>query len=217
VHRVVRRVEIQDHLLGRLPLRLQIERDKQLLDRRRVVNDLPITIARIDSRRRQLQSIQRLRTGQRTPLVPLAFAIPAIGVTLAQRQRQQRIVRQIIMIIEILIPQRQTIPPLPHQLQHRVLDQVPVPMIRETRRKPLGQIQPKVHLPQQQRTSVRTDMPPFKIRLYRAPTNPLKLQSRTVTLCLHKAVSFLWFNFLSLQTLYHRGQPLSSFSVSDAG
>ena len=48
----------------------------------------------------------------------------AFHIALAKRQGEERIPLQIVMVVEILIAQREAIHPLTHQLQHAVLDEL---------------------------------------------------------------------------------------------
>jgi hypothetical protein len=64
-----------------------------------------------------------------------------------------------------------------------------VAMIRETRRQFLRDAQAGIHLAQQGRATVRTDMAPVKRASNRAPPQPCKFDLNRCTLCLHKADS----------------------------
>ena len=79
-------------------------------------------------------------------------------------------------IVQILVPQRQRIDPLRHQLQHRVLDQIRVPLILETLRKLSNDSKARFHFPQQQPTRIRGDHSAVKIALDFSSAQPLKLK-----------------------------------------
>ena len=64
-------------------------------------------------------------------------------------------------------------------------------MIRETRRKSLCDAKARIHLAQQHRAPVRTDVPPVKGPVNLAPTKPFKFDLNLCTLRLHKADSLL--------------------------
>ena len=70
------------------------------------------------------------------------------------RHRQQRIMAQPGVIVEILIPQRQTIEPLGQQLGHRMIDPARVPLAVEAVRQQAGNPQRLIHLPQQQHAPI---------------------------------------------------------------
>ena len=78
------------------------------------------------SRRRQFQAVQRALAGQRF----FQFA-------LAGQHRQQRIVAQLLVIVEIFVAQRQPVDALRQHLGHGVLDQCRVAPIGEASRHPL--------------------------------------------------------------------------------
>jgi hypothetical protein len=71
------------------------------------------------------------------PAVALARPLCAGEVALAHRQRQQRVVAQGVMVVEILIALRLCQHPLRDQLLHAVLDAGRVAMIGEALSKAL--------------------------------------------------------------------------------
>jgi len=54
------------------------------------------------------------------------------GIRLLHQHRQQWIVPQLLVIVQIFVSQGQTIDSLGHQLLQRVLDQIRIPIISET-------------------------------------------------------------------------------------
>ena len=88
--------------------------------------------------------------------------------------RQQRVPLQVVMVIEALIAQRDAIDPLAHQVQHAMFDQGRIPIIRETPRQPFRDAQAQIHLAQQHRAAIRTNVTPVKGPLDPAPPKPFK-------------------------------------------
>jgi hypothetical protein len=84
-------------------------------------------------------------------LPPIAGARPALSarICLLRQHSQQRIAPQLLVIVQILIPQRQPVHALGHQLLHPVLNALRLPMIAETARKLLDDSRPLLHLAQQ--------------------------------------------------------------------
>ena len=78
------------------------------------------------------------------------------------------------MIVQILVPQRQPVHPLRHQLLHAVFDPPALAPVRKTRRDPARQIQPKVRLPQQKRSTVARQMPGVESRHHLAAPKGMK-------------------------------------------
>lgn len=59
----------------------------------------------------------------------------SLYIGLARQHRQQRILPQLIVVVEIFVAQREAVDSLPDQLAHGVLDQRRLPVIAETGRK----------------------------------------------------------------------------------
>ena len=129
---------------------------------------------------------------ERTSIAPIPDPRPlrAEQVPLTHQQRQQWIATELVMVVPILVAQRQRIDPLRHQRLHRVLDAARVPVVGETGGKLPDQPSPGFHLPQQHRPTIRAQPPPVKARLHLPSTPPWKDVLRPVTLGRHKAASF---------------------------
>ena len=155
VQRVVGRVEIEDDLLGRRAVRLQEQRDQQTVDRRRVGGDPLVAVARRPVRDAELEPVERARTGQRMAAVALAHPVGAGDVAAADGQRQHAVVAQLVVIVEILVPQSDRHDPLRDETVQLVLAALGVAMIREASREPAGHAEHVVGLPQEQRAAVR--------------------------------------------------------------
>jgi hypothetical protein len=77
----------------------------------------------------------------------------------AQRRRQRRVVPKLVMIVDVLVAQRNPQNPLTHQPLDRMFHRNRRPAIDETRRKPLQQSQPPIGPPQKQCARVRCHRP----------------------------------------------------------
>ena len=121
VHRVVGRIQIEDDLARRALVRLQELVDKKPFDGYRIVTDL--VIAR-RLKLAQLQPVQRRLARNRR-------AILASRRKLARQHRHHRIVAQVIVVVEILVAQRQAKHALCDQIQQRVLDLIGFAIVSE--------------------------------------------------------------------------------------
>ncbi len=106
VQRVVGRVEIEDDLPGRRAVRLQEQRDHQPVDRRRVGGDPLAAVARRLVRDAELEPVERARAGQRMAAVAVPHPVGAGDVAAADGQRQNAVVAQLVVVVEILVSQR---------------------------------------------------------------------------------------------------------------
>ena len=130
VQDIIGGIQIQNDLLGSLWVRLQEQIHQQGIDALRVHHDLLglrlvgllLPRSAVVVRRRQLQTVERALAGQ--SLAPILRTPPlfALHVVLAQRHGQHRIAPQFIVVVEILVAQRQPEHALPDQIQQRVLD-----------------------------------------------------------------------------------------------
>ena len=186
VQRIVRGVQVQPHRLRRPPVRLQEQLHQQPVQRLPVGHDLAVTPALlVRLRLPQLQPVQRARPGQGMPPIPRPSPLQTGRVRLARRQRQQRIRPQPVVVVQILVPQRQPVHPLRHQLLHAVFDPPALAPVCETRRDPARQIQPKVRLPQQKGSAVARQMPGVESRHHLATSEWMKWKLCRGTLCRH--------------------------------
>jgi hypothetical protein len=78
-------------------------------------------------------------------------------VELADRGGQQWIEPQPIMVVEILVAERQDIHPLPDELAHTVLDQIVLAVIDEQGGEPIEDAGLGLHFAEKQPTAVETD------------------------------------------------------------
>ncbi len=124
-------------------------------------HDLLIATPGIGSDRSQFESIQCALARQRLPLIP-AGAILTSGIRLPHQHGQQRIVTQIVVIVEVFISQTQSVHALSNQFFDRVLDQFRITMIDEAPHKPGDDPRSRLDLPEQQASGIGSDRPSVK-------------------------------------------------------
>ena len=106
------------------------ERGQQTVGRTRVENYFLVAALRIGAGRGALETVERALAGARLAAVAAAAAF-AFEVLLAAEQGQQRVRAQLIVIVEVLITQRQPIDALGDQLSHAVFDLLGLAVIAE--------------------------------------------------------------------------------------
>jgi hypothetical protein len=129
IQRDVGRIQIEHDLVGRRTVRFATEIHQQPVDGFSRVADLviPLTAAH------QLQPVQSALAGQRL-----------LQLVLAAEHSQQRIVAQLLMIVQVFIAQRQPVDALREHLHQLVPDQQRPPSIMEAGRQTLYQLDPLV-------------------------------------------------------------------------
>jgi len=162
-------------------MRLQEQRDEQLRDGPRIVADL--VVARRRKRRpflgRVLQSRQRRLASHRCALL-------ALRLQLAGQSRQHRIVPQLVVVVEVLIAQRDAEHPLTDQSCNRVLDALRVAPVPEASGKPANQPDRLVGPSQQQCTRVRADHAAVERAHNGAALHGSEIERILPTLCRHR-------------------------------
>jgi hypothetical protein len=108
-------------------MRIQEQLDQKIFDRHRIVADLVVT-RRLQPA--QLQPVERRFAGDRCAILAPRFK-------LARQHCHQRIVAQFVVVVDILITERDPEHPLADQRRNSVLDQVRAPLVVKARRKPI--------------------------------------------------------------------------------
>jgi len=95
--------------------------DREALDLRPIVKDLVVPAIACPFASRTLQSLQRTAACQRLAVIsgPLSFA--ALHIVLLPLGCKQRVVAQLVMIVDILVPEADPIDPLRQHLANTVL------------------------------------------------------------------------------------------------
>jgi hypothetical protein len=174
---IIGRVEVEDDLLRRSRVRFEEEVDEEVGECGRIVTDLVIAIVR--PQRRVLQAIKRALAGERR-------AVRALGLELLGEQREHRVVAQLIVIVHVLVAERDADDPLPDQRRQRVHHLVLLAAVLKARRDPLDQPNRTIRMPQQQPAAVRTHGAGVERRHHTAPSEAFKLELFRATLCLHR-------------------------------
>ena len=139
VERDIGRVQVQHDLLGRGRVRFDVKIAQQPVDRFRRVADLVIA----PCAPHQLQPVQRALTGQRLVQLPLAT-----------EQGHERIRAQLLVVVQVLVAQRQPVDALRQHRRQLVSDEQRRAAIREAGGQTAQQVDLPLHLAQQQRTAI---------------------------------------------------------------
>jgi hypothetical protein len=129
---VFRRIHVQHDALRQRLVRVEEDIDEEILHRLTVHGDLLVTTVGIGPDRSEFQAVERALAGQGLALVPLPRAIFTQRILLAHQHRQQRIVTQGVMIVEVFVTQAQSVHPLGNQIRNAVLDEIRIAMVGET-------------------------------------------------------------------------------------
>jgi hypothetical protein len=116
----------QDDLFGRHPVRLEEKVDEQAFERGAVVADLMVAARR---QRRVLEPVQRALAGERG-------AVSTSGFELARQGREHRVVPELVVVDQVLVPERDADHALRHHRLDRVFDLRLGAVVKETCREP---------------------------------------------------------------------------------
>lgn len=159
VQRVVGRVQVQDDLPRSAPVRLQEHFHQHPVHRRLVQDDLLVAAVRSGVRPSQLQAVQGALAGQGLPHISRPQPLRPRRVPLAHQGRQQRVGAQLVVVVQVFVPQCQPVHALRHQVIDRVLDRQRIPMVDKTPRELPQDPGSPLHLPQQHPAPIRGDRP----------------------------------------------------------
>ena len=181
VQRIVGRIEIEDDAPWRRGMRLQEQRHEQPLDGVRGMADLVVAAGCVawPFLGRMLQPIERALARHRR-------AGPPPRLQLASQNRHDGIVAQLIVVVEILVAQRQAEHALADQRRNRVLDLLGITRIAEAGRKAIDQTDRRVRRPEQQCTGIRRDQPAVERTHNPTSANGSEVERILATLCRHR-------------------------------
>jgi hypothetical protein len=111
-------------------------------------------------------------------------------IPLPHQCRQQRIAAQVIVIVQVFVPQRQPINALGDQFFQGVIDQIGVAVIGETGSELRQNSESSLDLREEQTPAIRGDLSTLEIPFDATSPKPLKLVPGTFTLC-HLGPAFL--------------------------
>src|SRR5690606_15552793 len=109
-----------------------------------------------------------------------------LALELARGRREERIVPQGVVVVEIFVAQGQGEHALAHQRLHRVLDALLIAPVREARRQAARQPQRAIQVAQEQRPAVGTELPAIETRDYLPRTQGLKPKLSLLTVNLKR-------------------------------
>jgi hypothetical protein len=207
VQRVIRGVEVQNDRRGRRLVCLEEQVDEQPFDGRCVVADLVVTARH---QRRVLEPVQGALAGERR-------AILAPGGELAGKGREHRVVPELVMVDQVLVPERDAEHALRHHRLDRVLDLRLGTVVTETRREPRRQADRPIGRPEQQRPGIRGDLAAVERRHHLAALDHFISEQVAATLCRHRGAPLHRVNSL-LQKNYRRFRaPMHLLLVRNPG
>ena len=93
---------------------------------------------------------------------------------------------QLVVVVEVLIAERNREHPLTHQRHDLVLDQLRAPLVVKARRKPIHHSDRTIRRSQQQRSSIRGHQAAIKSGFHRAAFDDSKIKAFCATLCRHR-------------------------------
>ncbi len=140
----------------------------------------------------QLEAVERALASQSFASVAGSHAAVPRGVRLLDQHRQQRIVPQLIVVVEVLVSQGQPIDPLRDEFQDRMFHELWIAVIAEAASQLTqdagGPLDWPARLarstgPQQQPSRVGGDLAAVKAGNHARPAQPLKLETLLRTLC----------------------------------
>ena len=131
VDRVIGGVEVQHDPIRRHGVGLEEQRDEEVFDGSCATDDLLVPAILVGPDRGQFQAVERTLTCQGLTFVTLPEPVLAGGIFLSHDGRQQGIVPQVIVVVEVLVAQGQSINSLGYEMFEGVLDELWVSMIGE--------------------------------------------------------------------------------------
>lgn len=158
-------------------MRLNEEVDKQRLHRIAVYGELVVAVFGI--RRCVLQPVERRLSRQHR-------TIGAPRFELARKQTQHRIMAQLVMVVQVLIAERNAMHALRNQRFQAVLYLILIAAIAETGRGTTRQADAPVDLPHQQSAGVRGQHAAIERSCDFATPKGFKLELPRVTVCRHR-------------------------------
>jgi hypothetical protein len=131
VDRVIGGVEVDHEALGRAGVGLEEERHEEALDVVSAADDLLVAAVLVGPDGGQFEAVQGALAGQRLAPVALPLSGLARGVSLADDGGEQRVTAEVVVVVEVLVAQRQGVDPLGDQLLDGVLDEAGVAVVGE--------------------------------------------------------------------------------------
>ena len=177
---VVGRVDVQ-HEPGRPPPLPGVDErlEQHGLQRVRIVFDL-VVAARLATRGRVFEPVQSALPRQWGTVLPMSLE-------LAGKQGQNRVVPQLVVVVEVFVSQGDAHDALPHQRPDRVFRETGIAVVGEAIRHPVQESDRPVDLAKQQHSGVRRDRSAVERGRYPAALAPLKYEGKRLTLCRYRS------------------------------
>jgi len=109
-------------------------------------------------------------------------------ITGFREHRDERIVAQRVVIVQVFVAKREAADPLPHQRRHGMRHARRIPMIGGAPGELAQQIRRPIRLAEQHRAAIRGQRPAVKARDHLATRHPLKRQRSGHALCLQNTL-----------------------------
>jgi hypothetical protein len=181
VQRIISGIEIERDLRRGLGMGIEEQIDEQGLNGGAIGGNAGIAGGLVAA---EFEPVQRALAGQRR-------TVAAGGRQLVRQRRQHRVMAQLVVVVEVLIAQRNANHPLHHQRLDRMLGVGRIAAVLEAGRQAAGQPQHPICGPQQQGTGIAGDGATIKGRNNRAAFSRCKRKQVRVTLCRHRGLPLL--------------------------
>ena len=177
---VVGRVDVE-HQARRPPALPRVDErlEQHGLQRVRIMAD-PVVAARFATRGRVFKPVQGALPRQRRTVLPMSLE-------LAGEQRQNRVVPQLVVVVEVFVSQGDAHDALPHQRPNRVFRETGIAVVGEATCHLVQEPRRTVDLAEQQHSGIRRDRAPVERGRYPAAPAPLKCEGKRFTLCRHRS------------------------------
>ena len=136
---------------------------------------------------------------------------------LAGQHRHRRIMAQLVMVVEILVSERDAEHALANERRHGVLDQVRAAGIHKAGCKAPNQADDAVGRPKQQRTCIGGDRPAVESRLHPTAFNGCKTKQVCATLRRHRGEPLQEAKALLQNNFHSFRAPMHLLSVRNPG
>ena len=207
VQRIVGGVEIEHDLGWRLLAGVEEQIDEQRLDGVRIGGDAGITRR---FRAAEFQPVQRALAGQRR-------AVAAMGGQFAGQDRHDRIVAELVVVVQVLVTQRDAGDTLHHQGLDRVFRVGGVAIVFEAGGQPAGQAEHMIGGAQEQGAGIAANRSAVERRGDGAAFDTCKVEPVRVTLCRHRGIPLLCGKSLSQKNFRRFRAPMHLIRVRYAG
>jgi hypothetical protein len=213
VQRIIGRVEVENDLSRWRLMCLEEQADEQAFDCRAVVANLMVdwppngvgapfpNPAANRRQRRMLEPVERALAGERG-------AVLAPRLELAGEGRQHRVVAQLVMVDQILVPERDAADALHEHGLDGVLHQLRRPAVGEAARQAPHQPERPIRGAQQQRPGIRSDLATVEGSDHLAASNHFISEQIAATLCRHRGIPPDRLNSLSQKNYRRSSAPM---------